>query len=73
MNHDLRARYRVETFRDENGWTAKLTDCSYPPIFCLTRDEVEARVRAVIRDTLRAGNDDFDVVVKDHPRVLHHI
>lgn len=66
-----RALYRVETYRDESGWTAKLTDVAYSPIWCLTWTEVEERVRRVIRDTLRGGNDDFDLVVTESPRSLH--
>jgi hypothetical protein len=65
-----RALYRVQTHHDESGWTAKLTDVAYPPIWCLTRGEVEVRVRAVIRDTLRAGDDDFDLDITDRPRLL---
>ncbi len=70
MAYDVQATYRVEMQPDRDGWIVRLPDLAYPQIWCLTRAEVPDRVRRIVRNTLRAGNDDFDLAITERPRLL---
>lgn len=64
MTYDRRAQYRVETHRDDSGWTAKLPDLGCPPLWARTPDELEQRVRMLVRNHIRGGDDEFDLQVR---------